>query len=123
MRRTRPVFLCALAASLMATAAVRGIYVRHETQTVPVARLAANLERDLAADPKNADTHLKLARLYGMAYSVNAEEVPVASGLNGSQDVWFGHEPDLVPHGRRGRGVTRTAASREYLKKALTHYR
>jgi len=123
MPRTGHVLLAAFTGSLLATAAVRGIYVRMETQTVPVARLAANLEKELAANPKNAETHLKLARLYGMAYSVNAEEVPVASGLNGVQDVWFGHEPDLVPQAKRGAGVTRTAASRQYLKQSLTHYR
>jgi len=123
MPRTRNAFLVALAGSLLTTAAVHGIYVRRETQTVPVARLAANLEKELAANPKNADTHLKLARLYGMAYSVNAEEVPVASRLDGSQDVWFGHEPDLVPHAQRGAGVTRTAASRQYLTQSLAHYR
>lgn len=123
MQRIPHVFFLALAGALGLTAAVQGIYVRHETQTVPVARLAANLERELAADPKNAETHLKLARLYGMAYSVNADEVPVASQPSGSQEVWFGHEPDLVPHATRGSAETRSDASKRYLKQSLTHYR
>jgi tetratricopeptide (TPR) repeat protein len=129
MHRTGHALHLALAGVLGLTGAVSGIYVRHETQTVPVARLAANLERDLAADPKNADTHLKLARLYGMAYSVNADEVPVSAGIGGvgsprgSEEVWFGHEPDLVPYAGRGVGKTRGAASREYLQKSLTHYK
>lgn len=129
MQRIGHAFLLALAGALGLTGAAHAIYVGRETQTVPVARLAANLERDLAADPKNADTHLKLARLYGMAYSVNADEVPVSTGPGGlgtprtSEEVWFGHEPDLVPYGRRGARQTRSAASREYLQKSLTHYK
>jgi tetratricopeptide (TPR) repeat protein len=129
MRRTAFVSLATLLIVGVAPALLQGIYVRSESTTVPVARLAANLERELAADPKNAETHLKLARLYGMAYAMNADEVPVATGLGGkpelpgSHEVWFGHEPDLVPYAKSAAGQTRSAASREYLQKSLTHYR
>ena len=44
------------------------IYMRPDIEDVPVARLVANLETDLAADPKNPDIHLRLARLYAVVY-------------------------------------------------------
>ena len=103
------------------------IYMRPDLENVPVARLVSNLERELATDRKSADIHLRLARLYAMAYAANAEELPakVVAG-RGSQDtnpqVWFGHEPDLVP-GDIKPGTPRTAASRAYLQKSVDHYK
>jgi hypothetical protein len=110
----------------LGTAGLDGIYVRPELENVPVARLVANLERELAADPKNADIHLRLARLYAMAYAANAEELPVTV-LAGpdkrvKQEVWFGHEPNLVPT-QIPPGTARTEASKLYLKKSVTHYK
>jgi hypothetical protein len=100
------------------------IYAPSETRTVPVARLAANLEKELASAPRNADLHIKLARLYGMAYAMNAEEVPVTTRQTRPDEVWFGYEPDLVPHRPKpGADTTRAEASRQYLKKSLEHYR
>ena len=56
------------AAAVLMAAGIRvdGIYVRMETAQVPVARLAANLEARLKAEPKSDDLHVQLARLYGM---------------------------------------------------------
>src|SRR5689334_13364565 len=64
----------AILMAVTATAALQGIYVRNEVRTVPVARLATNLERDLAANPKSPEVHLRLARLYGMAFAMNSDE-------------------------------------------------
>jgi hypothetical protein len=108
------------------TAGLEGIYVRPDLENVPVARLVANLERELAAAPRNADIHLRLARLYAMAYAANAEALPVTvlagSDKRVKQDVWFGHEPNLVP-AQIPPGTARTEASKLYLKKSLTHYK
>jgi len=108
------------------SAGAAAIYARPDLENVPVARLVANLERDLAADPRNADIHLRLARLYAMAYAANAEELPVTV-LAGpdkrvKQEVWFGHEPSLVP-AQIPPGTARTDASKIYLKKSLSHYK
>src|SRR5687767_6182599 len=112
-----------LVAGVLWIAPLRGIYIGAETRRVPVARLVANLEKQLAASPKDAETHLKLARLYGMAYALNAEEVPVTS-KGGTDEVWFGHEPNLVPHRSQPTPEgARIAASRDYLTKAVAHYR
>ena len=105
--------------------ATSGIYVDFETRTVPVARLVANLEQQLEADPKRPEIHLRLARLYGMAYSLNSDELPArVTRPGGAEEVWFGHEAPLVPYSNRVRpGATRSEASRTYLKKSLEHYR
>ena len=101
-----------------------GIYIGVESKRVPVARLVSNLEKQLSQNPKNAEIHVKLARLYGMAYALNSEEVPVSSGRSGNEEVWFGHEPNLVPH--RAQPTPESAridAARTYLKNAISHYR
>jgi tetratricopeptide (TPR) repeat protein len=119
----------AAAGALAATVfggALQAIYMRPDLENVPVARLVSNLERELAADPKSADIHLRLARLYAMAYAANAEELPatVVAG-RGSQDtkpqVWFGHEPDIIPADIKP-GTPRTVASKTYLQKSVDHY-
>ena len=115
-----------LIAIALGSAVVNTIYMRPDLENVPVARLVANLERELAAAPKNADIHLRLARLYAMAYAANAEELPVAvlagPDKRPKQEVWFGHEPSLVP-AQIPPGTTRTEASKLYLQKSLTHYK
>jgi hypothetical protein len=122
MRRT---VLAAVVAALTAGHPVSGIYVQPEIRQVPVARLAANLEKQLAASPGDADLHIKLGRLYGMAYAVNSDSVPVASYPHTTtDDIWFGHEPNLVPHRPAPAAPeARSQAAREYLRRSLEHYR
>jgi tetratricopeptide (TPR) repeat protein len=102
------------------------IYMRPDLENVPVARLVANLERELAADPKSADIHLRLARLYAMAYAANADELPatVVAGRSSqaNPEVWFGHEPNVLP-AEIPPGTPRSAASKVYLQKSVDHYK
>ena len=111
---------------ILSAGALKAIYARPDLENVPVARLVSNLERELAADPKNADIHLRLARLYAMAYAANADELPVTvvagRGSQANPQVWFGHEPNLVP-GDIPPGTPRTAASKVYLQKSVDHYK
>ena len=124
MRRLSKRLLAAAGLVIVAGIPLRSIYIGVEARRVPVARIASNLEKQLKATPKDADLHVKLARLYGMAYAINAEEVPVAKGRGGEEEVWFGHEPNLVPHGSKLPADTpRVEASRKYLQLALEHYR
>lgn len=71
-----------LAAGLLALLAtstqVVAIYMRVETRQVPIDRLVANLEGQLKADPKNAQTLVNLARLHAMAYALKVDEFPAA---------------------------------------------
>ncbi len=119
-------FLAVAAVLIVASASPGAIYMRPDIEDVPVARLVANLEKELAADPKNPDIHLRLARLYAVAYSANTTELPVAV-LAGTvqkprQEVWFGHEPDLIPK-MVDPGATRSEASKGFLARSVGHYR
>ena len=122
----RQAFLVAAVALFTASASIRAIYMRPDIEDVPVARLVANLEKELAADPKNPDIHLRLARLYAVAYSANTTELPVTvlAGADKKvrQEVWFGHEPDLIPQ-KVAPGATRSEASKSFLAKSVEHYR
>lgn len=110
--------------ALLAVSRTAALYIRMETRTVPVARLVANLEKALAAAPGDPDLHLKLARLFAMAYAQNVDELPASARPDGSgEDVWFGHEPDLVPRQSVAPGTPRSEATRRYLQRSLDHYR
>jgi hypothetical protein len=114
-----------IVALVAATAPAGAIYMRPDLENVPVARLVANIEKELAADPKNPDLHLRLARLYAMAYAANTTELPVTvlAGADRTprQEVWFGHEPNLIP--RLAPGTTRTESSKAFLARAVEHYK
>jgi tetratricopeptide (TPR) repeat protein len=112
--------------AIAASATLGAIYARPDIEDVPVARLVANLETELAANPKNADVHLRLARLYAMAYAANTEKLPVTvlagADRKPRQEVWFGHEPDLIPRDVDP-AASRTAASKSFLARSVEHYR
>jgi hypothetical protein len=119
-------FLAVGAAVVAASASLGAIYMRPDIEDVPVARLVANLDKELAADPKNADIHLRLARLYALAYSANTTELPVTvlagADRKPRQEVWFGHEPNLIPE-KVAPGASRSEASKAFLAKSVDHYR
>jgi hypothetical protein len=123
---SQQVFLAVAAAVVAASASLGAIYMRPDIENVPVARLVANLEKELAADPKNADIHLRLARLYALAYSANTTELPVTvlagADRKTRQEVWFGHEPNLIPE-KVAVGASRSEASKAFLAKSVDHYR
>ena len=126
LQSSRQTLLVAAAALVAASASLGGIYMRPDIEDVPVARLVANLEKELAADPKNPDIHLRLARLYAVAYSANTTELPVTvlagADRKPRQEVWFGHEPNLIPQ-KVDPGATRSEASKGFLAKSVDHYR
>jgi tetratricopeptide (TPR) repeat protein len=101
-----------------------GIYAPFEASLVPVDRLVANLERDLAADPKNATTHTNLGRLHGMAYALKTEEVP-AGGFKpeDKEKPFFGPNPTLIPYRvKPAPDPPAEARAKEHLAKAIQHY-
>ena len=111
---------------LAGNSGLAALYVRVETQKVPVGRLVDNLERQLAADPDNPDRHINLARLHGMAWALKSEELPAATGrTSGELEPWYGHEPHLVPYRsdvKEGSPDAQTE-TRTHLDAALEHYR
>ena len=86
--------------ALAAVAAVRlsALYVIPQTREVPVARLVANLERDLKADPRNIELQINLARLHGMAYALKTEVVAAAPRAGDREEPYYGLHPDLIPY-------------------------
>jgi len=110
---------------LFGGAGLGALYMRVETQKVPVARLVENLERQLAEKPGDPQIQINLARLHGMAWALKTEEVPAAAGRTSKElEPWYGYSPDLVPYHEqvtRGSDEER-AAARRHLDKALEHY-
>jgi len=106
-------------------AGLGALYVRVETRKVPVDRLVANLEQQLAGNPGDARLHINLGRLHGMAWALKSEEVPAAEGKSSKElEPWYGYSPDLVPyHGQVTRGSDEERAmARRHLDSALEHY-
>lgn len=101
---------------------LEGLYVLFEVRKVPVARLAANLETQLASDPRNIQTRLNLGRLYGMAYALRSNDVPAATMRRESrEEPWYGYEPDHIPYKSDPLKPGETAA-RGHLDEARKHY-
>ncbi len=111
--------------ALAAVVAVRlsALYAIPQTREVPVARLVANLERDLKADPRNIELQINLARLHGMAYALKTEVVAAAPRAGDREEPYYGLHPDLIPY-KPERAPTQAgeAAARDHLKKAISHY-
>ena len=61
-------------------------------------RLVGDLERDLAVEPKDVELPIKLARLPGMAYARKTESVHVVPYFDKREEVYYGHDPDLIPY-------------------------
>jgi tetratricopeptide (TPR) repeat protein len=99
------------------------LYVIPQTREVPVARLVANLERDLKVDPRNIELQINLARLHGMAYALKTEVVAAAARAGDREEPYYGLKPDLIPYKpERPATPAAEAAAREHLKKSISHY-
>ena len=111
--------------ALAAVAAVRltALYAIPQTREVPVARLVANLERDLKADPRNIELQINLARLHGMAYALKTEVVEAAGGQGEREEPFYGLHPDLIPYKpANAPSPAAETVAREHLKNAILHY-
>lgn len=103
-------------AALAATAGFApALFMRVDTDKVPVERLTKNLEAAVEKNPKDAAALLNLARVHAMAYSLRADEVPVSKTAK-PDGVWFGYEPAIVPFNK----VTKTD-DKDKLKAATVH--
>jgi len=75
----RALFITLVLISLMLVAShAFGIFVRHETEKVPIDRLLTNLHQRLAKNTNDVELAYQLARVYSMAYATNLTEVNVA---------------------------------------------
>lgn len=101
----------------------RAMFVRSETEQVPVSRLVTNLEQRVASAPKDFHAHYALARVHSMAYALKEGELPVEKGSN---RPFYGHGPQADCPPRQVRevgGAPGGEASRAHLQKAIEQYR
>src|SRR5262245_5752601 len=88
----------AVAAILFVTVPLRALYMQMETSEVPIERLAANLERERQADPKNAERSINLARLYAMGYALKEAQLPATNRTPDKVErPFYGYGESLVP--------------------------
>lgn len=107
------------ALSALAAVPSGAIYVKRETEDVPIARLAENLERQAREDPRDAGVRVNIARLHGMAYALDSETAPVVR-IGEREDVWYGFEPKIVPY--RAEAKPRSPAAQAHLDEAIRWY-
>ncbi|MFO0747098.1 MAG: hypothetical protein U1F43_15765 [Myxococcota bacterium] len=129
MRNARLVVASLLAALALVGSAARAEFMAVKTHEVPVARLIANLERQLgkdaekaiAADPGKASIAFELARLHALAWSTARATVTVDDRRDAP---WWGYLPPEVPWaGRLDRQAKRTPAIEAHLEAAIRLYR
>jgi tetratricopeptide (TPR) repeat protein len=113
-----------LAFVLAAPIGLSAIFMMPEIRQVPVARLLANLERELATDPRNVETLVNIARLHAMAFALKAEELPAMTiEKDQSEKAYYPPGSGIAPPNVQ-EAVSREHAARaaEHLKEALRHY-
>jgi hypothetical protein len=106
-------------AGVLCSAAPGAIYVQRETESVPIARLTENLERQARENLRDADVRVNLARLHGMAYALDTETAPVVR-IGERESVWYGHEPKNVPY--RAEEKPRSPAAQAHLDESIRWY-
>jgi hypothetical protein len=126
--RIRPavIALFVLAASASVVAIFRPVDVRN----VPVERVTANLERELADKPRDVGILVNLARVYAMAYAQKRDSVPSAVPMGVGKPAWEatpylgqGAPEYKQPDVRQTDDRDAQATARVHLEKAIGRYR
>lgn len=73
------------------------IFMRPDLDRTPVPRLIENIEKLVAAEPKNATLLINLARVHGMAYAKKTDELEIEKRK--PNEAWFGYLPPRIPFG------------------------
>lgn len=120
----KPVPILVLVLSVVAVGGA--MYGRVDVENVPIERLAANLEHQIAQEPANVDLRVNLARVHAMAYARKSSTVPQATfGGRALAAPWLGsgvpsHQQFDV---RRTGDAGQQAAALDQLTKAIGRYR
>jgi tetratricopeptide repeat protein len=119
-----------LAAVLMAvllSATLAAEPVMPDVENVPVERVIANLERQVAERPADPELRVNLARVHAMAYAEKRTRIPTGTYRAGAKAVvpWVDY---FVPDFQQFKVKTSDdpkvmAAAREHLAKAIARYR
>ena len=83
--------------AIVASAGLSADFARVHIQTVPVDRLAQNIERQMKDKPDDIGQRLNLARLYAMAYALKTSELKALSTGGTNLVPWFGHLAPTIP--------------------------
>jgi len=107
---------------LLSMVSAWGIFMRVETERVPISRALKNLEIKYSANTNNVETLYELARVHSMAYATNLAEVDIDTRDHTSVIRWSGS--DGLPHQvYPAETATTKATALGHLAKAITYYR
>ncbi len=117
-------FALSVAIGLVLSAQAGAIFAPRESKRVPIDRLVANLERRVAADPKDVQAIVNLARLHAMAYALKVDDFPAVEAPGSGDTVPFyaprsPQAPDAV---RPAPDAGQAARAAQHLKAAIRHY-
>lgn len=100
-----------------------GRFMPADVENVPVERVTANLERQLAADPRNVDLLVNLARVHAMAFASKRDTIPRAG--SDAAGPWLGQGvPPYKQFDIRGTNDRkRQAVAGGHLDTAIQRYR
>ena len=114
----------------LTVAQLSALYFAPDLETVPIDRVAANLERMVTADPGSVEIRLNLARLHAMAYAKKVLEVPTLRARMGNAPGWgsgqpyFGSaDPYIQPPVDSTTDAAAAAVAKSHLAKAIDTYR
>lgn len=74
----------------------KAMYIRHQTQQVPIERLITNLQQRLLRDTNNFELTYDLARLHSMAYSAKLDTISVITNT-GRPEFYYPGSDTGVP--------------------------
>ena len=119
-----------LVLTLSASATLAAMFVMTDVRNVPVERVTANLEQQLAKNPKDVGILVNLARVHAMAFAQKRETVPSARPAGTGKPEWEktpylgqGAPEHKQPDVRATEDQAVQAAARVHLEKAILRYR
>jgi hypothetical protein len=103
------------------TLSIQAKFIHVETEKVPVARLAANIEKQIQEKPKDVSLRYALARLHSMAYALRSDQCDMDKRYN---SPFFGYmNTDHPPEQVVTAGDARTEQeAKEQLQRAIGEY-
>ncbi len=117
----RGLALALLALALLAQPA-QARFIRPVLMNVPISRIIANLEKQVAEKPADQTARFNLARAHAMAYASKSDTAPVRKGHE-KAGVWFGFTPTHVPFlPVPTKDEAKQKEARAHLAKAITLY-
>ncbi len=111
------------ATALTCVPALLALFIQPEIETVPVARVIANLEALVRKNPKDANARFNIARAHAMAFAVKSESAQVRRGGE-TNGVWFDFTPPHIPFVvKPTEDAGKLKAAKDHLEKAVASYR